>query len=247
MKEKFFNYNIKNIIIIHQLIICTFLVLIIIDNNSFNNKIYSLGLNETHENNFTNILAINKLLTFSGTNYSEINEIDDKKLQLTNFTISAWFNTLFDIPKNSFAFIINKGGMGSDRNGSNMNYGIWLTEREQIQGGFETRNGDDYYISSKNKYNDGKWHHAAITYDDKNKNLKLYIDGNLTISNSLQSNVSITPDNTGKHPLRIGTNSLTQNGKIVHNFTGYLNNINLWNNTLDDKEIINIYHRESIK
>jgi hypothetical protein len=34
----------------------------------------------------------------------------------------------------------------SDRAGFNLNYGIWLNNREQVSGGFEALNGDDYYL-----------------------------------------------------------------------------------------------------
>jgi hypothetical protein len=34
------------------------------------------------------------------------------------------------------AFLLNKGGFGSDRPGFNLNYGIWLNNREKVSGGF---------------------------------------------------------------------------------------------------------------
>jgi len=35
-----------------------------------------------------------------------------------------------------------------------MNYGIWLTQEEKIQSRFDTKDVDDYYITSKERYND---------------------------------------------------------------------------------------------
>jgi hypothetical protein len=32
-----------------------------------------------------------------------------------------------NVVRGSNAFIVNKGGTGSDTNGNNMNYGIWMT------------------------------------------------------------------------------------------------------------------------
>ena len=62
--------------------------------------------------------------------------------------------------------IINKGGIGSDSSGKNMNYGIWMTSSEQLRGGFETSSGLDRFATSLNTFNDGKWHHGVVTFDN---------------------------------------------------------------------------------
>ena len=64
---------------------------------------------------------------------------------LQKFTVAAWFNT-----NNTFldnAFLVNKGGVGSDTKGYNMNYGIWMNSNGNIVGGFETMDGVDFTVS----------------------------------------------------------------------------------------------------
>ena len=45
-------------------------------------------------------------------------------LQLSQFSVAAWFKTSTNF--GSEAFIVNKGGFGSDSAGQNMNYEIWM-------------------------------------------------------------------------------------------------------------------------
>ena len=63
------------------------------------------------------------------------------------------------------AFIVNKGGIGSDSAGQNMNYQISMTSTEVIKVGFETSTGADFFVSSPITYNDNQWHYAVVTYD----------------------------------------------------------------------------------
>ena len=93
-----------------------------------------------------------------------------------NFTISLSFNSnTSNVGKESF--LINKGGIGKETPGNNLNFGIWLNEKEHLTGGFETKEGKDFFVVSKNKYRDNNWHHVILTY---NKSvLKLYVDKKL--------------------------------------------------------------------
>ena len=50
---------------------------------------------------------------------------DSASLRLNQFTVAAWFKTSANF--GSDAFIVNKGGVGSDSSGQNLNYGIWMT------------------------------------------------------------------------------------------------------------------------
>src|SRR5215211_9479931 len=106
------------------------------------------------------------------------------------------------------AILLNKGGFGSDRAGFNLNYGIWLNNKEKVTGGFETSNGDDYFVTSQAPYADGEWHNAILTFDDGPNMLKLYIDGIEVATDTPK--IGTTPDNTGKHHIRLGANSLVE-------------------------------------
>src|ERR687890_246758 len=134
---------------------------------------------------------------------------NNSSLQLTMFSIASWFNTQMDVSNGSNAFIVTKGGVGSDSEGKNMNYGIWMIDSENIQTGFENSSGANYFVMSPSNYSDGNWHYVVGTYNGSA--VALYVDGvqvgsNLTTT-SPPSQGAI-PDNTGTQPVRIGANSL---------------------------------------
>ena len=140
-------------------------------------------------------------------------------------------------------FLLNKGWFGSDRPGSNLNYGIWLNNREKAAGGFETSIGDDYFVTSQGSYADGVWHNAILTFDDVSNLLKLYIDGVESATNT--PNKGTTPDNTGKQPIRLGANSLVEKGLIKGNYTGQLNNIQVWDYAFTKEQVSDLFDTES--
>ena len=126
--------------------------------------------------------------------------------------------------------IVNKGGIGSDSSGNNMNYGIWMTSSEKLRGGFETSSGSDRFATSLNTFNDGKWHHGVVTFD--NSKVILYVDGVQVATTSTSS----TPEKNGT-PLRIGSDSRNIND---HLFTGSIDEVGVWNRDLQPNEIISL-------
>jgi phospholipase C len=144
-----------------------------------------------------------------------------------NFTISLKFRTNIS---NSIeeGFLINKGGIGKETNGNNLNFGIWLNEKQNIVGGFETREGDDYFVFSKKKYVDDKWHDILLTHDGSL--LKLFIDKKLE---SELSTSRAKPDDNKLPFIRLGANFLKDNNFFI----GSINNVYLWNRSLNTNEI----------
>ena len=187
------------------------------------------------------IVTHSKVLTFSGSSHADVK--NSSSMQLMDYTISLWFSTTDDIKSQKEAFLINKGGTGTERSGFNMNYGIWLSDKEKIVAGFETIHGDDVFVSSQGSYNNGKWYNVATTFDSELNEMKLYVDGFEVASNKTDSN--ILPDNTGKQPIRIGANSLSEKGKINGNFTGLIDDIRVFDKALTKIEIEDLYKRES--
>jgi hypothetical protein len=165
----------------------------------------------------------------TGSNYSA--KGDDASLRLTKFTVAAWFKTTKDYSGN--AYIVNKGGTGSDSVGQNLNYGLYLDSEGRVKAGFETQNSTDYIVISPSSYNDGLWHYAVVTYDGYS--LKLYVDGMEARSKSTSGAV---PDNTGNQSLRIGANSLKLNGY----FTGSIDEVTVWNRALTAVEVTDAYN-----
>jgi len=172
-------------------------------------------------------------LTLADSRFVEIPDGDN--LKLTEFALGTWFRTTQNSTESGF--IVNKGGLNTDEEGMNLNYGIWTNEEGGIDGGFETSAGDDFIIASREKYNDGNWHYATLTFNGSA--LFLFVDGK-PIGNKLF--IKGTPDNTGTQPLRIGANSLDED-KF---FTGDVDEIRVWNRALNMSEVEQAYLENKI-
>jgi hypothetical protein len=156
---------------------------------------------------------------------------DSQNLRLSKFSVGTWFKTSI-IPSDE-GIMVNKGGLGTDLSGKNMNYGIWLTPTGALRGGFELMGGDNRYITSSTSPVDGKWHHGLVTFDGSS--LKLFLDGKQISTLSTTK----TPDMTGNQPLRIGANSLT----IDDIFKGEIDEVGLWNRALTTSEISDMINK----
>jgi hypothetical protein len=98
------------------------------------------------EENKSPVVKSSKIMEFSGVNYADV--VNSGDIDPPSFTVSVWFNTAMNVTGRDVAFLLNKGGSGSDRDGFNLNYGIWLNNREKVSGGFESSNGDDNFVTS---------------------------------------------------------------------------------------------------
>ena len=103
-------------------------------------------------------------LVLTGSNYHDVTSTNS--LQLSEFSVAAWFKTSTNF--RSDAIIVNKGGVGSESSGQNMNYGIWMTKTEKIIAGFESTTAADHFVTSAKTYNDNQWHYVIVTYDGSN-------------------------------------------------------------------------------
>ncbi len=148
-----------------------------------------------------------------------------------NFTIFLSFKNNISNPTHE-SFLVNKGGIGKETPGNNLNFGIWFDEKQRIIGGFETKNGDDIFVKSNKSYADNKLHNLVMTYD-KSK-LRLFIDNKLITE--LNSSGAVPDDN--KLPIiRLGANFLKEDSF----FYGTIHDLYLWNRTLNSNEISSLF------
>jgi hypothetical protein len=169
-------------------------------------------------------------LTLSGSNYQDV--ASTSALQLGQFSVAAWFKTSINFGTNGY--IVNKGGIGSDSAGQNMNYGIWMTSSERLQAGFEAVGGADHFVTSANTYNDGQWHYAVVTYSGST--VILYVDGQQV---GTKTTSGASPETSGTKPVRVGANSrVTPPGNF---FTGDVDEVRIWNSVLTAAEVANSY------
>ena len=172
----------------------------------------------------------------NGANFDDTTHTSS--LALIRWTISGWFRT--SVGYSTEGMIANKGGIGSDTPGQNMNYGVWINASEQIVAGFEESNGTDHNITSPLTYNDGHWHFFVADYSNDSGNLRLFIDDMLTPVAS-DSGITVTPDNTGTQPFRRGANSRASD----RFFNGDIDEVRVWNraSTFDKREALQLFNK----
>jgi hypothetical protein len=169
--------------------------------------------------------------TASGSNFFDV--ASSPSLQLSQFSVAAWFKTSADFT--SEKFMVNKGGTGSDSAGENQNYQISMSSTEQIRVGFETGTGADFFVSSPNTYNDNQWHYAVVTYDGTT--IRLYIDG---VQVATKSTGGASPETSGTKPVRVGANSRVT-PPTSNFFIGNVDEVRIWNRALSASEVTNAF------
>ena len=169
-------------------------------------------------------------ITLAGSNYEEI--LSTESLQLTEFSIAAWFRTTMSLSNGSDAVIANKGGFGSETAGDNMNYGILMVNGGRIQAGFETASGIDHLVISTKTYNDGLWHFATVTHDGTV--LRLYVDREPIAAKFTEGAL---PDSQGSQSFRVGANSFFPD----RYFVGYADEVRVWNRAILPTEVTDMY------
>ena len=132
----------------------------------------------------------------TGSNFQDTPS--SSSLQIPRFTVSSWFKTSTNF--GTEGFIVNKGGLGTDTAGLNMNYAIWMPSSENLKGGFETASGTDKFVTSPGTYNDGLWHYVSLTCDGTA--VRLYVE---CVQVAITSTTS-SPEITNTLPVRVGEN-----------------------------------------
>jgi len=161
-------------------------------------------------------------LILAGSNYQDVTSTN--LLQLSQFSVAVWFKTSSNFA--SEAIIVNKGGVGSESSGQNMNYGIWMTKSEKITGGFESTSAADYFVTSTKTYNDNQWHYVVVTYGGST--VILYIDG---VQVASKSTSGASPDSSGAKPVRVAANSRVT-PPTTNFFIGGIDEVRVWNDDL---------------
>ncbi|HJR84288.1 MAG TPA: LamG-like jellyroll fold domain-containing protein [Nitrososphaeraceae archaeon] len=169
-------------------------------------------------------------LVLTGSNYHNV--VNSASLQLSRFTVAAWFKTSSNF--GSDAMIVNKGGVGSESSSQNMNYGIWMTSAERIRGGFETSGATDHFVTSANSFNDGQWHYAVVTYDGST--VRLYVDGTQVATKTTSG---ASPETSGTKPVRVGANSRVTPPSNF--FIGEVDEVRVWNNAKTAQQVTDAF------
>ena len=223
------------------IIILLLFVLTIYDEIRYKYNFLNVSKSFAQDNN-PPIVKNSKVIEFKGDNYGDV--VNSNDINLNSFTISIWFKTIMNVTKEvDGAFLINKGGLGSDLPGINLNYGIWLNNKEQLSGGFEAINGDDFFLRSHASYANGNWYNAILTFNNEQHLLKLYVHG-LEVATK-PTKIEIPPDTIGRDSIRLGANAYADKGKINGYFIGQLDDIHIWDYAFTKEQVISLFHTES--
>jgi len=159
-------------------------------------------------------------VSFSGNGYINLPNYD---MEITNgYTIVAWIKT----SKTGAiqAIFSNDIGLGSNRGWQ------FRINSDNTLGAIGFNSTNAYIANSTYVVTDGNWHHVAMVYG--NSLVKAYIDGKMVSSSS----AAATSNNPTSGTSYIGAD-LTSNQTIINKFTGYIDDVALFNTSLTDSDI----------
>ena len=165
----------------------------------------------------------------TGTNF--LDEPDKPDLRLQEFSLASWFKTSHNAV-GANAMIVNKGGLGGEGAGENMNYGMYLNWGERLKAGFESTDGTNYFVTSPDSYDNGNAQYGVVTYDQSI--IKLYVNGSMVAS----LHTTAIPDDGSSLPVRVAANSAAED----EFFNGSIDEVRIWNRTLTDQEVSDQYN-----
>lgn len=121
------------------------------------------------------------------------------------------------------------GGANNIISGNGAEHAFWApgTFQNRLAAG---HNGKWDYVKSANPVSAG-WHHVAVTYDASQKQMKLYMDGELIDSK----------DGVPNYKKNAQNNTEIGGFRGGYNFRGSLKNVNIWNNVLSEEQVKSLY------
>ena len=166
-------------------------------------------------------------------------------------SIAVWIKTNSDQTQNIVSKLIDRTGKTKDDA-----YSLGFERRDHyffenkvlgaVQGHITEEHHDDFdidsinFVSSSKIINDGKWHHVAFIWEGSG--FRFWIDGqsdsNITYYDNRSTNT--VPINSIDSPLVIGATNDNNTGYINY-FHGYLDDLRIYNRSLSDSEISDLY------
>ena len=168
-------------------------------------------------------------LVFDGNDYVDLPLIDLSSSD--EMTVSVWINNNGNSTQQTV--------LRQQPSGGNPAWLIQYDGNNTIVGGLRTDSSYQELMYDDSSVDlTGGWNHIAMTYDEVANEHKLYLNGTLVESGSLDG--SIYFDNSGYH--EIGRAS-TQGANDYEPFYGKIDNLAFWDHTLTSTEINAIYNR----
>lgn len=182
-------------------------------NNSLDNEIQP---EKIHENtpHFINDKTKNTVLKFENENIIKLKNVSDYKIVNSSFTIAIDFK--YDTSSSGKNICL----IGSDEQGFRKGLHINLIKGKPVFGFYTSDVKSDAVITPD------IWHRFVAKYNIDTETQSMYIDGKLL------KKVSNKPSFIGSSTLLLG-----QGIKHKNHFSGYLDNLQIWNRALSEKEI----------
>jgi hypothetical protein len=174
--------------------------------------------------------AINgNALSFDGTNdYVDFGNSDT--LDLSNSrSLSAWIKP--DVFSNGYNTIVSKNLWG---------YSLFLYYGKLA--GFVAGDpiSDQSYSASSEILTIGEWQHVAMTFDDNDKKIRLYVNGAEVSSYSSQIMMTGSPGSTAVFDLCVGSNR-----GVADYFDGKIDEVKIYGLTRSEQDIFNEYNKNA--
>ncbi len=161
-------------------------------------------------------------LKFNQSN-SEVIIPNSNSLEVSNVTLSAWFNINGFPPE--YSFIIDKG--------YNSGYRLYIKSDHSLC--FQINNGTSPYAICGGYLNTNQWYHAIATYDSNV--MKLYLNGNIIASKIVKGGIQKGTSNLVIGHVYWDNDSYTFNGTI--------DEIEILNESLNDAEVNLLFHSQT--
>jgi len=121
-------------------------------------------------------IANAEAMSFNGTD-AYMNAGSSTELQITgDITVSAWFKT------SNSGSALTIAGRGAHYSSSLSSWALFKRSNNGLAVQLRVGNAFVYALSPSTTYNDGNWHHICFTRKTSSGDLKLYIDGGLSVT-----------------------------------------------------------------
>ena len=178
-----------------------------------------LGNEASSEWQFPNGVLQDYVMDFDGTDYIDAGSVS---LNSNTGAVSAWIKTSYTSDFQIITSIDNQ-----------LQCRVLTTGEIRV---ILYHGGSFTSLDSTSTVNDGNWHNVTFTYSSSG--MKIYIDGSLNVSNT----VNVTPLTTATDNFLIGVRSLSN--VLSKYFNGKISNVAIWN-TDQSSNIANIYNNGS--
>jgi hypothetical protein len=181
-------------------------------------------------------IANNYSMNFDAASSEYINAGNSTELQITgDITVSAWFKT------SNSGSALTIAGRGAHYSSSLSSWALFRRSNNGLAVQLRVGNAFIYALSSSTTYNDGNWHHVCFTRETSSGDLKLYIDGSLSVTTT--GVTGVMQNETKETWIGGSTDS--------YYFDGNIDEVAIWNTALTDgtggtvNQIAEIYNATS--